>query len=84
MSKEWKPPKVAITRAMVESGKLVLEAMTSGENDNHSDDELVANIFYCMWETYWREVIEVKKKKTPSAILAVPKPSLVIPMLRKH
>lgn len=84
MTKKWEPPKVAITRGMVESGKLVLDAMTQGEEDNYSDDELVANIFYCMWETYWREIVEVKRKKTPSAVLVTPKTGLILPMVRKH
>lgn len=85
MKKKFTPPKIAITREMIESGKIVLEAMTQGDNDNHTDDALVANIFYSMWETYWKQIAAVQASKTPSALIVpVKKSALILPMMRKH
>lgn len=85
MRKKFTPPKIAITREMTESGKIVLDAMTQEEGESHTDDALVANIFYSMWETYWKQVMEVKASKTPSALIVPPKKSaLILPMMRKH
>lgn len=84
MSKKFTPPKVAITSKMIEAGKLVLDAMTQGDNDNHTDDALVANVFYSMWETYWQEIADVKAKKTPTALLVPQKSALILPMRTRH
>lgn len=85
MKKKFETPKIAITKAMIESGIVVLDAMTQGDNDNHTDDALVANIFYSMWETYWKEIAAVEAKKTPSALIVPPKRSaLILPMIQKH
>lgn len=85
MQKKPLIPKVAITKAMIESGIIVLDAMTQADNDNHTDDALVANIFFSMWETYWKELANVEAKKTPSALIVPPKRSaLILPMVQKH
>lgn len=83
--KKFTPPQIAITREMIESGIVVLDAMTAGENDNHTDDALVANIFFSMWETYWKQIASVEAKKTPTALIVPPKRSaLILPMIQKH
>lgn len=71
-------PKVAVTKKMVDAGKVILDELTAADIDEHSDDELVANIFYAMWNAYWKEVDDVRTKKSPgSAIVASPR--LILP-----
>lgn len=85
MSKKFTPPQIAITREMIESGIVVLDAMTQCEGDGHTDDALVANIFFSMWETYWKQIGEVERKKTPTALIVPPKRSaLILPMIQKR
>lgn len=82
--KKFTPPQIAITREMIESEIVVLDAMTQGENDNHTDDALVANIFFSMWETYWKQMAEVERKKTPTALMVPKRSALILPMVQKH
>ena len=80
-NQKWRAPKIAITRKMIESGLTVLEAMTA-DGEDHTDDALVANIFFCMWETYHKEIEEVRRKKQPGS--AIIKPGLILPFSRPN
>ena len=78
-NKKAHPPKVAITKAMIEAGLVVLEAMTT-DPDEHTDDALVANVFYSMWEKYWQEIEEVRRKNRPgNAVIMPAKSKLILP-----
>ena len=84
MSKKIRIPKVAITRGMIESGLTVLDAMTADNADvERSDEELVANVFFCMWETYWKEIEEVRQKKMKRPIVVLNTPGLILPKVMR-
>jgi hypothetical protein len=72
------PPKIAITRGMIEAGKQELDMLTAEDAPEASDDQLVAQIFYAMWETYWREIENVKRSKEPGRLVKA-KPALILP-----
>lgn len=71
---------------MIESGLTVLAAMTDENSDvEHGDDELVANVFFCMWETYWKEIEEVRQKKMKRPLVVLNTPGLILPkVMRSH
>lgn len=76
-NKKIRAPKLAITKPMVDAGIAILDAMTSAADD-HTDEALVAGIFYEMWSRYWIEVMEVQKKKATIHPLIRPNASKLI------
>lgn len=79
-NKKIRAPKLAITKPMVDAGIAILDAMTSAADD-HTDEALVAGIFYEMWCRYWIEVLEVQKKRATIHPLIRPNPSkLILPV----
>lgn len=76
-----RPPKLAITPAMLVAGKEKLDTLTAEDNpeaDLINDDILCAEIFLAMWNTYWEQVMMVQKSKdSPSNILIMPKRELI-------
>ena len=78
-NKKLRAPKLAMTTPMVEAGKEVLKAMVESAED-HTDDALVAGIFFRMWEVYWLEVLAEQKKKATVHPLVLPtKSKLILP-----
>lgn len=78
-NKKIRAPKLAITKPMVAAGKEVLTAMLEN-TDDHTDDALVAGIFFRMWEVYWLEVMTVQRKKATVHPLILPnKSKLIVP-----
>lgn len=78
-NKKIRAPSLAITKPMVDAGKGVLTAMLDNTED-HSDDALVAGVFFEMWRVYWEEIEQVRRKKMAgSPILQRPKPKLILP-----
>lgn len=77
---KFRSPKIAITKAMVDAGKEHLQAMLNAP-DEHTDDALVVGIFYRMWEVYWSEIDQARRKKTAGSpiIQFVKKPKLILP-----
>jgi hypothetical protein len=72
------PPKIAITRGMVDAGKLALDTLTAEGAPEATDDQLVAQIFFAMWEAYWREIENVKRSKDAGRLVKT-KPTLILP-----
>lgn len=63
-----RPPKLAISRSMIDAGKRKLDEMTAldpslDEEFGITDDLLCAEVFLAMWNAYWNEVMEVQRKK---------------------
>lgn len=77
-NKKIRAPKLAMTASMVAAGKEVLTAMLENADD-HTDDALVAGIFFRMWEVYWLEVMTVQRKKATVHPLILPKAKLIVP-----
>jgi len=79
-NKKLRAPKLAMTTPMVEAGKEVLKAMVESAED-HTDDALVAGIFFRMWEVYWLEVLaeQKKKKATVHPLIQPTKAKLILP-----
>lgn len=61
-NKKIRAPKLAITKPMVDAGKELMQKMLEDVED-HTDDALVAGIFFRMWEVYWTEVVAVQRQK---------------------
>lgn len=80
-----RPPKLAISRNMIDAGKKKLDELTAldsglDEEFGISDDLLVAEIFLAVWNVYWNDVMEVQRKKDAgSPIVQFPGPKLILP-----
>lgn len=61
-NKKIRAPKLAITKPMIDAGINILDKMTSNV-ENHTDDALVAGIFYEMWCVMHEEMEQVRRKK---------------------
>lgn len=75
-NQKYRPPACVVTRAMADAGKLALDNIMTLDIEEHTDDELVTEIFQAMWETYWHQVEEAKRRKRPGGLL-MPTPGLV-------
>lgn len=79
-NKKIRAPKLAMTKPMIAAGIAILDAMTSAADD-HTDDALVAGIFFEMWQVYWLEVMAVQKKRATIHPLTRPNTSkLILPV----
>lgn len=76
-NQKYRPPICVVTRAMADAGKLALDSIMTLDIEEHTDDELVTEIFQAMWDTYWLQVEEAKKRKQPHSALLMPTPGLV-------
>jgi hypothetical protein len=80
-----RPPKLAISRSMIDAGKKKLDELTAldpGLDDEFgiTDDLLCAEVFLAMWRVYWEDVMEVQRKKDAgSPIIKFPGAKLIIP-----
>lgn len=80
-----RPPKLAISRSMIDAGKKKLEELTAldpvlDEEYHITDDLLCAEIFLSMWNIYWNDVMEVQRKKDAgSPIIQFPGSKLIMP-----
>ena len=78
-----RPPKLAISRNMIDAGKKKLDELTAldpglDEKFGITDDLLVAEIFLAIWNVYWNDIMTVQRKKDePSSILIMPKRELI-------
>jgi hypothetical protein len=70
-NKKIRAPKLAITKPMVDAGKELLTQMLESP-ESHTDDALVAGIFFRMWEVYWLEVMATQRKKATVHPLIIP------------
>lgn len=70
-------PKLAITKPMVDAGKELMASMLESV-ESHTDDALVAGIFFRMWEVYWTEIQSVARKKATIHPLIQPSKSKLI------
>lgn len=79
-----RPPKLAISRAMIEAGKKKLDELTAldpglDEEFGINDDLLVAEVFLACWNVYWNDISEVQRKKDAgSPIIQFPGASKLI------
>lgn len=79
-----RPPKLAISRSMIDAGKKKLDDMVAmdpglDEDFGITDDLLVAEVFLAMWNIYWNEVMAVQRKKDEgSPIIQFPRPQKLI------
>ena len=82
-----RPPKLAISRPMIEAGKKKLDELTAldpglDEEFGITDDLLVAEIFLAIWNVYWNDVMAVQRKKDEGSNIIMLKPAaqkLIIP-----
>lgn len=84
-----RPPKLAITRKMIEDGKAKLDELTAmaldedtanDEPTDITDDLLVAEVFLAMWNVYWAEVMgEQRKKSSQSNVIMMPQKGILRP-----
>ena len=83
-----RPPKLAITKEMIEAGMAKLDELTAmsmrddianDHADNITDDLLVAEVFLGMWNVYWSQVMgEQRKKKNKGNVIMMPQKRKVI------
>ena len=74
---KFRIPKIALTKRMTDAGLNALSQMVNGAEE-HTDEGLVAAVFYEMWTAYWSEIEEVGRKKAAGSPLVRP-PSLILP-----
>jgi hypothetical protein len=74
-NRKARAPKVAVTEGMIAAGKEALDSLT--QNEDATDDQLVAEIFFQMWSVYWLEIAKVTNQKI--ARFPVAKPGLILP-----
>lgn len=70
-NRKIRAPKLAITKPMVDAGKDLMAKMLD-DVESHSDDALVAGIFFRMWEVYWEEIEGVRRQKEASKLKGSP------------
>jgi hypothetical protein len=83
-----RPPKLAITREMIEAGKAKLDELTAMSMrddiandcaDEVTDDLLVAEVFLAVWQVYWSQVMgEQRKKENKGNVIMLPQKRRVI------
>ncbi len=62
---------------MIEAGLAALKQIVDG-GDEHTDDGLVAAVFYEMWNAYWTEIEATGRKKTAGSPI-IKRPNLILP-----
>jgi len=83
-----RPPKLAITREMIEAGMAKLDELTAmsmrddianDHADDITDDLLVAEVFLSMWNVYWSQVMgEQRKRENKGNVIMMPQKRKVI------
>jgi hypothetical protein len=72
-NKRLRVPKVVVTRAMADAGKLRLDMLTALDDVGAPvmDDVLVIGVFEAMWTVYWDQVHVLKGKalKAPNSLI---------------
>jgi len=82
MNKRYRPPKVAITTAMLMAANTVLERIEEIEEVTGNpvgDATMVAKIFTAMWDAYWCEIHATAEKKHATPAIVMSKSTLVLP-----
>ncbi len=83
-----RPPKLAITKEMIDAGKAKLDELTAAsirddiandEPTSITDDLLVAEVFLACWNVYWAQVMgEQRKKENKGNVIMMPQKRRVI------
>lgn len=75
-NKKIRAPKIAMTTSMMKEGLEVFKTVM--EYDDAKDDDMVAAIFFAMWNAYWLEVEAARRKKATVHPLIRPTASKLI------
>lgn len=88
-NRKIRPPKLAITREMIEGGKSRLDALTAESTGDDAandaalpevtDDLLVAEIFLAMWNVYWAEVMGEQRKRANGNVITILQKGIIRP-----
>ena len=81
-NKRYRPPKVAITEAMLLAANSALERIQANEDvtaEEVGDATMVSEIFMAMWNAYWCEIHDVAEHKNKAPAIVMPRSNLILP-----
>ena len=81
-NKRSRPPKVAITEAMLLAANTALDNIQGREDvmgEEVGDATMVSEIFVAMWDAYWCEIHDTAVRKSKAPAIVMPKSSLILP-----